>query len=82
MRDPTDQFDLPDHLTWQMNMGVEHNNLSPTASGILGETFVPTRNAAGKPIMSGMEAIRGQQEDCELTGTRLVVRNSPKYELN
>lgn len=27
MRDPTDQFDLPDHLTWQMNMAVDHNEV-------------------------------------------------------
>lgn len=28
MRDPTDQFDLPDHLTWQMNLAIDHNNVS------------------------------------------------------
>lgn len=27
MRDPTDQYDLPDHLTWQMNMAVDHNEV-------------------------------------------------------
>ncbi|CAM9484782.1 unnamed protein product, partial [Hapterophycus canaliculatus] len=27
MRDPTDQYDLPDHLTWQMNMAVNHNEV-------------------------------------------------------
>lgn len=32
MRDPTDQFDLPDHLTWQMNMGVDHNDVSGDGS--------------------------------------------------
>ena len=30
MRDPTDQFDLPDHLTWQMNMAVDHNEVNVT----------------------------------------------------
>lgn len=28
MRDPTDQYDLPDHLTWQMNMAVHHSEVS------------------------------------------------------
>ena len=65
MRDPTDQFDLPDHRTWQMNLALEHNGLSAGASGILGETQVPTVDADGRPIMQGMESIRGQQEDCE-----------------
>lgn len=27
MRDPTDQYDLPDHLTWQMNMAITHNKV-------------------------------------------------------
>lgn len=35
------------------------------AKGVLGETLVPTRDATGKPIMTGMEAIRGTQKDCE-----------------
>ena len=28
MRDPTDTFDLPEHLTWQMNFAVDHNQVS------------------------------------------------------
>lgn len=68
MRDPTDQVDLPDHVTWQMNMGIDHNDVSRAARGILGETFVPTLDANGDRIMSGMESIRGSQEDCELPG--------------
>ncbi|CAM9590520.1 unnamed protein product [Ectocarpus fasciculatus] len=68
MRDPTDQFDLPDHLTWQMNMAVDHNEVSQAAKGILGETFVPTRDASGKPIMTGMDAIRGTEEDYRVEG--------------
>ncbi|CAM9412482.1 unnamed protein product [Scytosiphon promiscuus] len=63
MRDPTDQFDLPDHLTWQMNMGLERNSLNRAATGILGETFEPTLDPNGVPIMSGMGAIRGKDED-------------------
>ncbi|CAM9631382.1 unnamed protein product [Ectocarpus fasciculatus] len=68
MRDPTDQYDLPDHLTWQMNMAVDHNQMSRDAKGILGETFVPTLDADGNPIMTGMEAIRGEQEDYRVEG--------------
>lgn len=26
-RDPTGRLDLPDHLTWQMNMAVDHNEV-------------------------------------------------------
>lgn len=43
-----------------LNKQVSHD-----AKGVLGETFVPTRDASGKPIMTGMEAIRGTQEDCK-----------------
>ena len=64
-RDPTDQFDLPDHLTWQMNVAIDHHDMSINAMGILGETLVPTVNANGSPIMQGISAIRGTQEDCE-----------------
>ena len=65
MRDPTDQFDLPDHLSWQINMAIDHSDISLNATGILGETLVPTVNADGAPIMQGVDAIRGAQEDCE-----------------
>lgn len=65
MRDPTDTVDLPDHVTWQMNMGIDHNEVSRAARGILGETFVPTKDSNGDRIMAGMGAIRGKQEDCE-----------------
>eukprot|EP00903_Cladosiphon_okamuranus_P010586 g10010.t1 len=69
MRDPTDQYDLPDHRTWQMNLALEHNGLSSGASGILGETQVPTVNADGHPIMKGMESIRGTPEDYRVEGS-------------
>ncbi|CAN0210111.1 unnamed protein product [Scytosiphon promiscuus] len=68
MRDPTDQFDLPEHLTWQMNLAIDHTNVSPEAAGILGETLVPTVGGSGKPIMQGMEAIRGKQADYRVGG--------------
>ena len=67
MRDPTDRFDLPDHTTWQMNMAVDHNDVSLGATGVLGETLVPTIDDRGMPIMQGMGAIRGSQDDCEWT---------------
>lgn len=51
MRDPTDQFDLPDHLTWQMNMGLERNSLNRDATGVLGETFEPVVDPNGNPVM-------------------------------
>ena len=66
MRDPTDQFDLPDHLTWQMNMAIDHASFSRDARGVIGETLVPTRDDNGDHIMTGMKSIRGQQEDCKL----------------
>ena len=65
MRDPTDRFDLPDHLTWQQNLAIDDHELGLDATGILGETLVPTRSEEGTPIMHGMQAIRGSQEDCE-----------------
>lgn len=65
MRDPTDRFDLPDHLTWQQNLAIDHFDLSFDSTGILGETLVPTLNEEGTPIMHGMGAIRGSEEDCE-----------------
>lgn len=65
VRDPTDQFDLPDHLSWQMNMAIDRSNIHLDATGILGETLVPTIDDNGASIMQGMDAIRGQQEDCE-----------------
>eukprot|EP00903_Cladosiphon_okamuranus_P021626 g19884.t1 len=64
MRDPTDQFDLPDHLTWHMNVAIDHHDVSLEATGVLGETVVPTVDANGKYIMKGIDAIRGSQEDC------------------
>lgn len=48
-------------------MHTRHVNLqiSSDATGIIGETFVATKDVNGHAIMTGMEAIRGQQEDCE-----------------
>eukprot|EP00903_Cladosiphon_okamuranus_P012826 g11986.t1 len=64
MRDPTDRFDFPDHLPWQMNLAIDHHDLDPSVStGVLGETLVPTLDDKGKPIMQGMGSIRGSEED-------------------
>eukprot|EP00903_Cladosiphon_okamuranus_P018942 g17420.t1 len=69
MRDPTDRFDLPDHLTWQMSLAIEHNDLDMgVARGILGETLVPTVDENGRPIMQGMDSIRGSEEDYRVEG--------------
>lgn len=44
--------------------------VSHEARGILGETFVPTFDDRGEPIMTGMDAIRGTQEECKSRGPR------------
>lgn len=85
MRDPTDRFDLPDHLTWQMNLAINHNDVSHDATGVLGETMVPTRDGDGNRIMTGMASIRGSQEDCECrhcTHTYTVHRVTPMFSLH
>lgn len=67
MRDPTDSYDLPEHRTWQMNVALENNDgVSLDAGGVIGQTSVPTLDANGEPIMTGMAAIRGIESDCEL----------------
>jgi len=66
MRDPTDSFDLPEHLTWQMNVAIDHHDVDANlATGILGETLVLNLDGNGNPIMQGMGSIRGTEEDCE-----------------
>ncbi|CAM9208077.1 unnamed protein product [Ectocarpus fasciculatus] len=67
-RDPTDMFDIPDHLTWQMNLAFDDLDLTLDATGILGETQVPTLDANGSPIMQGMAAIRGAEDDYLVEG--------------
>lgn len=69
MRDPSDRFDLPDHVVWQMNLAIEDRGISLGAKGILGETLVPTVDDKGEPIMQGMGAIRGKQDDCKFLCT-------------
>ena len=64
-RDPTDTIDLPDSATWQMNIVIDHLDISNDAKGVLGETIVPTRDADGNMIMQGVRCIRGVQQDCK-----------------
>ncbi|CAM9823855.1 unnamed protein product [Ectocarpus fasciculatus] len=68
VRDPTDRFDIPDHLTWQMNLSLDRFGLGLDATGILGETQEPTLDANGQPIMQGMAAIRGVEDDYLVEG--------------
>ena len=75
MTDPNTKVDLPDHVTWQMNVAIDSNadefvagsggSVVPAAKGILGETAVPTMDEDGEPIMDGMNSIRGAVEQCE-----------------
>ncbi|CAM9792957.1 unnamed protein product [Choristocarpus tenellus] len=63
MRDPTDKFDLPDHIAYQMNIIIEDITLDEYPQGILGETVHPTVNEMGDFIMAGPRVIRGEEED-------------------
>lgn len=38
MRDPTDQSDFPDHLTWQMNMALDYSKVRHTTKEISPES--------------------------------------------
>ena len=67
-RDPTDAFDIPDHTTFQMNIGFMGIKRDDTLQGIIGETSVPTIDQHGAKIMSGLEAIRGQEDDYRVHG--------------
>ncbi len=46
-------------------IGVYTQDVSREATGVLGDNIVPKLDDAGNRIMHGMEAIRGEQEDCE-----------------
>lgn len=68
MRDPTDKYDLPDHRTYQMNLGIERAILGHSPQGILGGTMNPTYDDHGEKIMYGIEAIRGGEEEYHVEG--------------
>lgn len=67
-RDPTDQFDLPDHLTHQMNLGLSRVILGNFPEGILGETATIRTGNKRVPIMTGISAISGNEEDYKVEG--------------
>ncbi|CAM9752627.1 unnamed protein product, partial [Choristocarpus tenellus] len=63
MPDPSGLFDLPDHLTYQINVGFVEVGLGSMPQGILGETAVPNTDKDGSPIREEMGSIRGGEED-------------------
>eukprot|EP00904_Undaria_pinnatifida_P008988 jgi/Undpi1/5219/HiC_scaffold_2.g00501.m1 len=67
-RDPTDTFDIPDHTTFQMNLGFMGMKGDDKMQGIIGETAVPTIDEHGAEIMSGLKAIRGEEQDYKVDG--------------
>lgn len=68
MRDPTDRFDLPEHVAFQMNLVFEDVRLGSDPQGLVGETISPVLDAEGVPIMQGLDAIRGAESDYLLSG--------------
>lgn len=68
MRDPTDQFDLPDHIAFQHNVVFEQARLGDDPKGILSETVTPVLDADGKEKMQGFGAIRGKESDYRVSG--------------
>lgn len=65
MRNPTDTYDPPEHWRWQINLAIDHYEISRNVKGILGKTSLCTVDAWGNAITNGIEAIRGTQESCE-----------------
>lgn len=60
---------LPHLEFWQMDVLVEWYDVNPeTVTGMLGETMRPTLDAEGRPIMSGLAALRGEVEDYRVSG--------------
>lgn len=68
MRDPTDQFDLPDHVAYQMNIVFEDVRLGPDPRGLVGETITPVVDDEGQPVMKGSGALRGEERDYRVSG--------------
>lgn len=63
MRDPTDTIDLPDHVAYQMNVQFNKLVLGDDPRGAIGETVHPVLDENGFPIMQGIRALRGDEED-------------------
>ncbi|CAM9962229.1 unnamed protein product [Hapterophycus canaliculatus] len=61
---------LPDLEFWQMDMGLDGLDVdSPKLSGILGETARPVYDEAGREVMEGFKAFRGEVEDYRVSGS-------------
>lgn len=54
---------VPASTFWQMDVNVEHGVGLSTAKGMLGETSRYVLDATGKPVMVGLDVLRGEVED-------------------
>eukprot|EP00904_Undaria_pinnatifida_P011625 jgi/Undpi1/7593/HiC_scaffold_23.g10066.m1 len=68
MRDPSDQYDLPDHIAYQMNIEFERLNIGDNPQGVIGATAHITKDENGEDIMFGPDAIPGEEEDYRVSG--------------
>lgn len=60
---------LPELEFWQMDIHLEGLNVDPNiVTGILGETMRPVLDGQGKPVMTGVEALRGEVKDFRVSG--------------
>lgn len=60
---------LPELEFWQMDLHVEWATFdSDLVTGILGETMRPVLDAAGRPILAGKSALRGEVDDYRISG--------------
>lgn len=60
---------LPELEFWQTGVHLEWFNLNAdTVTGLLGETIRPTLDVEGHPIMSGIDATRGEVDDYRASG--------------
>ena len=68
VRDTSDRFDVPDHVTHQMTLGLSRVILGKCPAGMLGDTAAVRTNIYGAPIMTGLGAISGNEEDYKVEG--------------
>lgn len=65
----TDGRVLPELEFWQIDLHLERYDFdAKRVTGMLGETMRPVLDSQGVPIISGVEAIRGQVEDYRISG--------------